>query len=137
MTDPNDVKSGQFAIEIYQQRYETYRHLDGLRWHMMQIGVAAASIVFAFSNDSSSEPGWWSWVGVGVVLIFSSVAMLKIGSGIAANAAVLKEAGEKLGDVGLPGTSVKRNSVAFWIAVVMLMTGVASIFFPVLERICN
>lgn len=118
--------------EVYQQRYETYRHLDGLRWHMMQIGVVAASIVFAFSSEKGSEPDWWSWVGVGVVLVFSATAMLKIGSGISANAEMLKIAGEKLGDTHLPGTSKKRNSVAFWVAITMLAVGLASTLYPLL-----
>ena len=35
MTDEN--------LEIYRQRYETYRHFDKLRWQMLQILVAIAS----------------------------------------------------------------------------------------------
>jgi len=130
MTTTSDERPNMDYKEVYQQRYETYRHLDGLRWHMMQIGVAAASIVFAFSSEKGSAPDWWSWVGVGVVLIFSATAMLKIGSGISANAEMLKIAGEKLGDTHLTGRSKKRTSIAFWIAVAMLVTGLASILYP-------
>ena len=34
----------QENIEIYRQRYETFRHLDKLRWQMLQILVAIGSL---------------------------------------------------------------------------------------------
>ena len=37
-------------LEIYKQRYETYRHFDKLRWQMLQIAVGAGSVVLAFGG---------------------------------------------------------------------------------------
>jgi hypothetical protein len=39
-----ESRVGQEAdLEIYKQRYETYRHLDKLRWQILQIVVAVGS----------------------------------------------------------------------------------------------
>ena len=47
------------ALEIYKQRYETYRHLDRLRWQMLQIAVGVGSLrILAFAR-SGREPDWW------------------------------------------------------------------------------
>ena len=37
-------------LEIYRQRYETYRHLDRLRWLMLQIVVGAGSLILVFAR---------------------------------------------------------------------------------------
>lgn len=122
--------------EVYQQRYETYRHLDRLRWQMMQIGVTAASVIFAFSSEKESTLEVWTWLGVGIVLIFSATAMLKISNGISANAKMLKIAGEHLGDSHLLESPRRRGSVAFWIAITMLSAGVMATFYPLITKAC-
>lgn len=112
--------------EIYNQRYETFRHLDGLRWQMLQLGVGAPAIVVAFGNGSG-QTDWWLWGCVGLVLIFCGIAMIRIGAGIQSNAVVLSEAGSKIGDDGIPVPSNRLGSVSFWIAVTMVLIGVAII----------
>ena len=103
----------------------------------MQIGVTAASLVFAFSSDKGHFPGWWTWLGVGLVLMFTSTAMLKIGSGISANAVVLHEAGSRLGDTALPSSSSRFSSVSFWIAFTMLASGALSVTFSIILGFCH
>ena len=63
-------------LEIYKQRYETYRHLDRLRWQMVQTAVGAGSLILAFARGGS-KPEWWVFAVVGLMLItppFVSVA---------------------------------------------------------------
>ena len=111
---------------IYQQRYEVYRHLDRLRWQMMQIGITAGSIALTFGSKTVGNPEWWVWLAVGIVLFFTGAAMMRIGSGIRANAKILCIAGKVIGDVNIPGKSPGRQSVAFWIAMTMMIAGVVS-----------
>ena len=67
-------------IEIYKQRYETYRHLDRLRWQMLQIAIGVGSLILAFARGGC-KPDWWIFLVVGLLLIIFGSAMLKIGHG--------------------------------------------------------
>ena len=88
-------------IEIYKQRYETYRHLDRLRWQMLQIAVGAGSLILAFAGGDS-EPNWWIFAAVGLLLIIFGSVMLRIGHGINMNGKVLSKAASAVGDVDIP-----------------------------------
>ena len=103
----------------------------------MQIGVAAGSVVLAFGDGSKEQPGWWTWMVVGVVLLFTGLAMMRIGGGIKANAEVLSAAGKELGDERIPVPSSQWGGVAFWIAAVMMLTGTISILTAINYLICN
>ena len=39
-------------LEIYKQRYDTYRHLDRLRWQIFQIAVGAGTLTLAFARGT-------------------------------------------------------------------------------------
>ena len=45
-------------IEIYKQRYDTFRHLDRLRWQIFQIAIGVGTLTLAFARDSG-KPDWW------------------------------------------------------------------------------
>jgi len=94
----------------------------------MQIGVAAGSIVLAFGKDGNNHPGWWTWTGIGAVLLLSGTAMMRIGSGIKANAQVLSTAGKILGDIDIPVPKFRWGGVSFFISLSMLLAGMISIY---------
>lgn len=123
--------------EIYQQRYETFRHLDRLRWQMMQIGIAAGSIVLAFGDGSNGTPGIWTLGAVGLVLFLTGLAMMRIGGGIKTNAEVLSAAGKELGDDQIPVPSSHWGGVAFTIALVMMIFGTALMLMVMLGLFCK
>jgi hypothetical protein len=116
--------SDENTLEVYRQRYETFRHFDTLRWQMLQTAVASAGIVLALGKDSIGAGMWWLWASVGGILLALGAAMLKVNSGIIANSLMLKSAGEKLGDDRIPDQK-KRRSVANWIALFMCSIGSA------------
>lgn len=120
--------------EVYQQRYETYRHLDQLRWQVVQIGVATASAIFAFSEKSNSSISWWALVACGVVLLFTGVILGRIRSGIVSNSIPLKLAGEQLGDMYLPHVGNRWKSVAFWIEISTYCLGLVALVFALKEK---
>ena len=109
-------------IEIYKQRYETYRHLDRLRWQMLQIAVGAGSLILAFAGRNS-EPDWWIFAVAGLLLIIFGSVMLRIGHGINMNSKVLSKAATAVGDDAIPPTSKWWKSVSFWVACVLIGLG--------------
>lgn len=128
------VAEGSDASEVYRQRYETYRHLDKLRWQMLQIAVAAGSVVMAFGRDGSAKPGWWTWAAIGVLFIVLGAAMLRICGGIRDNARVLKSAGEAIGDRGIPAPSSRWTSVSFLIAFGLVIVGIGAILASIFTK---
>lgn len=117
MTDRN--------VEIYSQRYETFRHLDKLRWQMLQILIAVASATALLLRYSSNPVEWWFFCLLGVALIVVGVAMYRIGQGIQANNLALKKAAKAIGDEDIPDISNFRRSVAQWIALLVGISGIA------------
>ena len=113
-------------LEIYKQRYETYRHFDKLRWQMLQIAVGAGSVVLAFGGGSSG-PDWWVLAVVGLLLVIFGFVMERIRHGILMNGTVLKKVGELVGDVDIPPTTAWWKNSSFWIASAIVALGLLCI----------
>ena len=111
------------STDIYNQRYETFRHLDKLRWQMMQLLIAVASATALVLRSTSGEIEWWFYLLLGTALVTLAFVMLRIGSGIRNNAKALKEAAEAIGDNGMPDVANEWKSVAHWIAVLVMVLG--------------
>ena len=114
MTDKN--------LEIYRQRYETYRHFDKLRWQMLQILVAIASATALLLRYTTGTLEWWFFCLLGMSLLIIGLVMIRISDGIRANNKVLKKAAEAIGDNGVP-VSNPWKSVAHWISVLVMVLG--------------
>jgi len=119
-------------LEIYKQRYETFRHLDKLRWQMLQIAIATGSIVLAFGKGDSAKLVWWTWAVVGMILMILGFAMARISNGIKKNGEVLRSAGNIIGDINIPKQSSNWKNISFWIAIIMMVTGLACFVLSVL-----
>lgn len=126
MADPND-------LEIYKQRYDTFRHLDRLRWQMFQIAVGAAALILGFKGNLSLE--WGSWVGVGLLFLFLGWAKLRIGEGIVMNSKVLKEFGGKVGDANIPEAT--KHGISFWIARILMILGAGCVLYGLTTFLLN
>ena len=118
-------------LEIYRQRYETYRHLDRLRWQMLPIAGGAGAAILALARYRS-EPEWWVFLGVGLLLTISGVAMLRIGQGINKNGEVLRKVAAVIGDDDIPPVAKWFKSVAFWISLTMIGFGVLCLLTSIL-----
>ena len=112
---------------IYQERYQTFRHLDKLRWMMMQIGVTAASAIFVLPAQGG-HTGKEVFLGTGIVLLFSALAMFRIGEAIIKNHTALQLAAQKIGDLKLPAKLPRKTSVSFWINIVMAIVSAVLIY---------
>lgn len=114
-------------IEVYRQRYETFRHLDRLRWQMLQIAVGVGSLALAFGGGDKSGPEWWVLAVVGVLLVGFGVVMERIRHGIVNNGKVLRRAGSLVGDTEIPEASAYWKASSFWIALAMTAGGVVCV----------
>ncbi len=119
--------STQDRTEIYRQRYETFRHLDRLRWQMLQIAIAAGSLSLAIGRGTEAKPQGWMFVIVGLMLLTLGLVMERIRYGINKNSIALKKAGIAIGDDSIPSPSTSRSSYSAWVAYVVAATGIGSI----------
>ena len=85
-----------------------------------QGGAGAAILAFARYR---SEPEWWVFLGVGLLLTISGAAMLRIGQGINKNGEVLRKVAAVIGDKDIPSVGKWYKSVAFWISWTMVVLG--------------
>ena len=129
MTDKN--------LEIYRQRYETYRHFDKLRWQMLQILVAIASATALLLRYTTGTLEWWFFCLLGASLLIIGFVMIRIGDGIRANNKVLKKVAKAIGDNRIPTVSNPWKSVAHWISVLVMVLGTFLLGKSIWMAICQ
>ncbi len=114
MADQND-------LEIYKQRYETYRHLDRLRWLML---LAAVGVVLLYLLLGGVRYGGIGWLVLGGLLLSLGAAKLRIGLKAA-------ELGEALAAFAQPSENggnmpeTPRQGASFWFGRILAAFGAA------------
>ena len=121
MTDINHV-------EIYRQRYETFRHLDKLHWQMLHISIAAGAAAAALTTSSFISSIWWPIFGLGVMWSIFGLIMRQIRSGILTNNLHLKNAAELIGDTGIPDNKRGIKSVSTFVSGFIFWVGLGASF---------
>lgn len=121
------MDSGENNLEVYRQRYETFRHLDGLRWQILQSAVASVGIVLALGKGAFETGSAWIWLAVGIIFLALGSAMFRVNGGVAANSVVLREVGLKVGDEGIPIKVKWWHGIAVWISMIMIALGIATL----------
>ena len=121
MTDINHV-------EIYRQRYETFRYLDNLHWQMLHISIAAGAAAAALTTSSFINSIWWPILGLGVMWLIFGLIMRQVRSGILANNFHLKNAAEFIGDTGIPDNKRGMKSVSTIVSSFIFWTGLVASF---------
>ena len=123
-------------LEIYKQRYETFRYLDRLRWQMLQIAVIVGSLILA-SGTEKSEIARWVFVVAGVLFTIFGITMLKIRHGINKNNQVLRNAAVQVGDTEIPDAANWWKSAGWWISFSLIVLGVVCILINIAPTIIN
>ena len=123
-------------LEIYKQRYETFRYLDRLRWQMLQIAIILGPLILVYGKDGS-EPARWVCVVVGILLILLGLTMLKIRHGINMNNQVLHKAATGVGDTEIPPVSKRWKSIGWWISLALIGLGVLCIVIAIFSARFN
>lgn len=133
----DDCNTEENARIVYQQRYETFRHLDRIRWLLygriavlLSTGLGAVFVVLRYSDVMPSNFLFATIsLFVGFFLLLSGLSMKKIGKGIHENSKVLHAFGQKIGDVKIPKTQTSWRSVAWWISMAAVVSGGALMVF--------
>lgn len=123
-------------LEIYKQRYETFRYLDRLRWQILQIAVVICALILGFGKNGT-DPEPWVFVAVGVLLTIFGATMLKIRRGINMNNQVLQKAAIQVGDTEIPPISKWWKSIGCWIPLVFIFLGVICILIAIFPALIN
>ncbi len=122
MTDQQD----QNHLEIYKQRYETWRYLDRLRWQMFQIAVLTTAFVLGFKGGPQTNIlAGISYVGIGIVFIVLGRVSKKIGDGIIMTSKTLRKFGKEVGDTDIPEAT--KHGIAFKIVKGLYVAGILCI----------
>ncbi|WP_299955412.1 hypothetical protein [uncultured Roseobacter sp.] len=120
-------------IEIYRQRYETFRHLDRLRWQMAQVLVAVLSAAALIFRTSPDGVGGAFWLFLGLAFLTIALVMNRISQGIEKNGEVLKAFGAAVGDDRIPSASSGWQSVTHWLTIVIAIGGAGCLIFGLSE----
>ena len=116
---------------IYQQRYETFRHLDRLRWQSPTIVLAGGTAFLGLAKaDARPFPPSWAVLVFAVLSFLSAFMIYRVRRGIRENRVVLDRVAWRLGDQGIPDSASGRgasHSFQFFLA----LLGVASVALAV------
>jgi hypothetical protein len=121
--------------EAYSERYATWRHLDSIRYQIIQLAIAfigAVTLIADFENGLL--PAWVSLL-VGVVYFALWGILAKINSAIRENGEALREFGKTVGDDRLPDVSKKDRSVFHYIEIGFCVLGLTFILAALLMSI--
>lgn len=110
-------------LEIYVQRYETFRHLDKMRYQAQSIAILVGTLYAGYFTglDGDFIPAFGAVVGA--LLMAIAFTMWRISKGIVANSKVLAEFGEKVGDANLPIASTGWRTATFWTTILTFIVG--------------
>lgn len=124
MSDPNQ-------LEVYKQRYETYRHLDKLRWQLLTVLGSIFSAAAIVLRATSGPTEWWFSLALGVSLLFIAWLIFRINTGIIQNQKVLRKAGQAIGDDAIPDVSNRWLAASHWLVMVSGLSGIAFVLWGI------
>ncbi len=128
-TPPRPIRDAD--LEIYRQKYTVFRHLDSLRWQIPTFTLGAGSLLLAFASEPNKAPARWSFLVFSLLALFSSFAVYRVRRGIHKNHTALDAAARVVGDNSIPAPG--RFGATWWLAVLLLLTAVASTAIGVLK----
>ena len=122
---------GESKIEVYRQRYETFRHLDKLRWQMLQLLVALGTATALILRSTTGPLEWWFYLLLGGALVLIAAVMHLISAGIRRNGEVLQKVGKDIGDTEIPDVSVPMKSISHWMMLCVGLSGLGLIVWGI------
>ncbi|WP_131825042.1 hypothetical protein [Yoonia rosea] len=116
----------EFSTERYRQRYETWRHLDKIRYQTLQLSIAIAGAISLVVRATGIGFPPWLWVVLSIIFFLFWQILAKVNIAILKNGEALRKFGAEVGDDMIPNTSIREKSVFFYIEIAF---GVAGLFF--------
>lgn len=118
------------ALQIYQQKYLQYRHLDTLRWQIPGLVATIGAIILSLGSDKAKALLPYLLCGYGAFALLCWYFLGRITYHHVVNQRALRRVGELLGDWTIPpSTSAVRRwiSAAFWFRAFVLLIGCVSL----------
>jgi hypothetical protein len=116
-------------MEIYKQRYETFRHLDGMRYQVQNITILVGTLFAGYITNQEGAVHPIFGLVVGSILVTFAFTMRRVSKGIVANSKVLKTFGEKIGDTTLPEASMSWKTATYWSTLITFFIGAGLILY--------
>lgn len=120
-------------VEVYRQRYETWRHLDKQRWQLVQFLIAIGSGTALILRVTPDAANGLFWILIGSAILYIALAMNRISEAIRGNGAVLKSAGEAIGDTEIPDVSDMNKSVGHWLTITVGAVGIVLLTWGIIS----
>lgn len=111
-------------LEIYKQRFDTWRHLDKLRWQYLQFLIAICSGLFWIWHNGRNDAVDWVIPVVGVILVAWSAGASRINFIILENDKALRDFGCRVGDGDVQAISKDGFTVIKIVPCFLLISGV-------------
>ena len=125
-TGDEPAEERDVALAIYKQKYDTWRHLDSLRWQVPGVVFASSAVILGFARQPDGLPSRWVMVLYGIFVLMSAWLMLRIGHNLAQNNKALRSAAFTIGDHSIPKPP-RRLSASNWGIIFLLMLGAISL----------
>lgn len=129
------------ARVIYEQRTETFRHLDRLRWQMPSLAIVASGVLLtAGKSDRTDYPAAWAFFVTSIVCALAAYSIYRIRLSIRDNTSALRCVAETIGDGAIPEDAGPLGATFFaictltWLAAVSLAASIWLFVDPVAGR---
>ena len=109
-------------LEIYRQRYETFRFHYRLEWQMLQAGVAIGLVTLGL-GEKAFDPKWWQFLISGSVFLTFSYAMHRMAKGNREHRPIWMHYARVVGDPTVAEIGSPWKSAAVQARVVLFLAG--------------
>ena len=110
-------------LEVYRQRYETYRFHYKLEWQFLQVGVAIGLVTLGL-GEQAFNPQWWQFIIGGGVFLGFSYAMQRVARAITDSRSSFVCYARLVGDDRVGEIGSWRSSAAVWGRIILHSSGV-------------
>lgn len=124
--------SNERRPEAYSERYATWRHLDRIRYQIIQLAIAFIGAIALIADVDNNRLPIWICLLVGIVYMALWGILAKVNSAIRGNGDALREFGKTVGDDRLPDVSKKDRSVFYYIEIGFFVLGLTFILTALL-----
>ncbi len=103
----------EHSVERYRQRYETWRHLDKIRYQIIQLAIGMGGAIALVIRATGTDIPFWLLTILAIIFFLLWMVLSKVNLAIRKNGASLQKYGEEVGDDDLPDVSQKDRSAVF------------------------
>jgi hypothetical protein len=116
-------------LEIYNQRYETFRHLDALRWQWVNTIIALLGLLAALPNFEKLAASTTTYFLVAMAFFLLAFTMYRTDYGYRKNGMVLYEISKMIGDASVPDVNKSNIGAYRTMIIAVVLIGFFCLFY--------